>query len=758
MLTTVYGYDPAGNLVSVTDPLGHITSYGYDARNRLTTETQPSGGGTTTYAYDAASRPSSLTDPAGNVTSYGYDAANRVTTETDPRGKVTTYAYDVVGNLTQKTDRDGRVTQYGYDADNRPTTETWVGSSPAETIITAYDAAGRLIGAGDAHSQYTYTYDAANRPTTVDDQGTPGLPRVVLTSSYDNAGNRTSLSDGKGGLTSSTYDVRDELTGLSQSGTGVAPKLVNFAYDPAGNLTALTRYSDLAGTTTVLASAYSYDMANRLTTLTHETALWGGATVASYAYTLDAANRLTSESRTWAGGASNDTLGYAYTDNGQLTGVTHSNSSFSGENFSYDTNGNRNTTGYSTGTGNRLTTDGAFNYGYDDEGNLTSKTAISTGAQTLYQWDYRNRLTEVDSVVRGQTTPLATFTYDVLDRRVGVSEAGSTTWTLYDGTSPLLDFNGSGVQTARYLNGPSAAGVDAVLARETSSGVAWYLSARLGTVRDLVDNTGAVIDHVEYGVYGAVTGETNPSAGDRFKYAGMQYDATTQQYFDQARWYDPASGRFISIDPSGFGAGDVNLDRYVANNSTNFTDPTGLLVPLVGTGAVAIGTGAAAVGIGTVVVGIGVGVATGVGIDYVTNPIVRPWFDGPANWWWNNGPYSPPLPRPTNGPRPGPKPLPQPTSSSGPGPIRRPPVPQPGCLPCDPPVGTVGYRICTNTPHYPFDGPHTHLYIMSQSPNPACKCFWNKGSIIGGTIPPPGTVPIGPAGGGGPIGPAGGIP
>jgi hypothetical protein len=42
------------------------------------------------------------------------------------------------------------------------------------------------------------------------------------------------------------------------------------------------------------------------------------------------------------------------------------------------------------------------------------------------------------------------------------------------------------------------------------------------------------------------------------------------------RWYDPHTGRFISQDPSGFGASDVNLYRYVHNAATLFVDPRGL--------------------------------------------------------------------------------------------------------------------------------------------------------------------------------------
>ena len=40
--------------------------------------------------------------------------------------------------------------------------------------------------------------------------------------------------------------------------------------------------------------------------------------------------------------------------------------------------------------------------------------------------------------------------------------------------------------------------------------------------------------------------------------------------------FDPSVGRWLSVDPIGFEAGDVNLFRYVENNPTNNTDPSGL--------------------------------------------------------------------------------------------------------------------------------------------------------------------------------------
>lgn len=40
--------------------------------------------------------------------------------------------------------------------------------------------------------------------------------------------------------------------------------------------------------------------------------------------------------------------------------------------------------------------------------------------------------------------------------------------------------------------------------------------------------------------------------------------------------YDPHIGRWLEEDPMGFAAGDPNLYRYVKNNPTKFTDPSGL--------------------------------------------------------------------------------------------------------------------------------------------------------------------------------------
>jgi RHS repeat-associated protein len=154
--------------------------------------------------------------------------------------------------------------------------------------------------------------------------------------------------------------------------------------------------------------------------------------------------------------------------------------------------------------------------------------------------------------------------------------------------SPETDFNGSGSLTERYLFGPgvvNGAVMSVILARTSSGGTtAWYLTDNLGSVRDIVSTSGTELDHIVYDSFGNIVTETDAANGDRFEFAGMQYDATTGQYYDHARWYEGQFGRFVVQDPKGFGAGDPNLYRYGGNRPMDATDPSGYEGSSVGPG------------------------------------------------------------------------------------------------------------------------------------------------------------------------------
>jgi RHS repeat-associated protein len=81
---------------------------------------------------------------------------------------------------------------------------------------------------------------------------------------------------------------------------------------------------------------------------------------------------------------------------------------------------------------------------------------------------------------------------------------------------------------------------------------------------------------VTYSAFGAMLSETGTSP-NRLKYTGREDDGTGLYYY-RARYYDPETGRFISEDPLGFGARDVNFYAYVGNNPVNFNDPSGKII------------------------------------------------------------------------------------------------------------------------------------------------------------------------------------
>jgi RHS repeat-associated protein len=146
-----------------------------------------------------------------------------------------------------------------------------------------------------------------------------------------------------------------------------------------------------------------------------------------------------------------------------------------------------------------------------------------------------------------------------------------------------LTENAAGDVTNRYLHGPA---IDQILADEAldnsgnSSDVLWPLVDNLGSVRNLADydaptDTTTNVNHLVYDAYGNLT-ETAPAVDHIFGFTGRERDEESDLYYNRARYYDPALGNWISEDPIGFQAGDTNLNRYVGNNPTNATDPSGL--------------------------------------------------------------------------------------------------------------------------------------------------------------------------------------
>jgi RHS repeat-associated protein len=317
-----------------------------------------------------------------------------------------------------------------------------------------------------------------------------------------------------------------------------------------------------------LITDYAYDSVGRLVDINNQ---FNTTNISHYGYNYDDGNRLTTK------GGTDGSSTVDYGKDNQISAVD--NATRPDEAYNFNALGIR--SGWVTDTldSRRVLNDGKYQYQYDDEGNLTQKQELVTGKLTSYAWDYRNRLTKVVS-----GSQVVEYLYDAEDRRVGKKINGVVTEKyVYDGADIALVVNAAGTIVERYLYGD---GTDNVLSRQKGGAVVWSLGDRQGSVVDLVDGNGTVLNHFVYDSFGNRTGTT--TADFRFGYTGRELDGETGLYYYRARYYDPMLGRFISEDPVGFSAGDTNLYRYVNNSPTNFTDPTGefAFLPILGVMAV----------------------------------------------------------------------------------------------------------------------------------------------------------------------------
>ncbi len=182
----------------------------------------------------------------------------------------------------------------------------------------------------------------------------------------------------------------------------------------------------------------------------------------------------------------------------------------------------------------------------------------------------------------------------------GDGQIDSQTRFAYDGNQIVMQFDRALAPTDepadplteehlshRYLWNPAA--VDQLMADEqvtdpdVAGDIVWPLVDHQGTIRDLAvydpaTDTTTVVNHRTFDAYGNLQSQTNPAVDCLFAYTGRPLDQATGLQNNLHRWYDAATGRWMSEDPIGFEGRDGNLYGYVGNGPTNMTDSTGTTV------------------------------------------------------------------------------------------------------------------------------------------------------------------------------------
>ena len=614
---TSYSYSAAGDLASVTDPAGAVTTFTYDGAHLLLSVNGPGNVPLRTMHYDTAGRLTSVTDADGNTTAMTDDVAARTQVIKDPNGKLTTTLHlDDLGDVLTKTavgDGLTRTTTSTYDAFGRVLSST---DPLGHTTSRTYDDAGDLLSATDAAGHVrSITYGPTGQPlTTTDATG------AVQQFSYDGSGELTSLTDANGHTTGYSYDAAGRMASKTDALGGTTA----YAYDGAGRLTSTTDPLGRTTTTTYdshghvatstdpagLVTTTSYDPDGRLLSSTDPS---GAVTSSAYdgngrqTSTTDALGKVTSYAYTAAGlrSTSTDPLGrvtaFAYDADGRVTTTTDPTGAATVS--AYDAFGELSSVKDPLG---RVT-----GYGYDAAGERTSMTAAN-GKTTSYGFDVAGNRTSV-------TDPLGHVTttgFDAMNRPTTVIDAdGHVTKTAYlvGGQASAVTDPAGGV--AKYVydaDNRVTSTTDAL--SETSSSVfdaAGQLTSSLdaagrgssstydgdGRLLTSTDGAGRVTSYA-YDTAGRLATTTSPS-GRMTSYGydadGRQTSVTDNLGHSTATAYDADGETASTTDPNGHttaygydGAGrmtsmtdalggKVALGYDAAGQQTKVTDPDGVV-------------------------------------------------------------------------------------------------------------------------------------------------------------------------------------
>ncbi|MCW0368854.1 hypothetical protein NB699_003837 [Xanthomonas sacchari] len=572
---TDFGYDPNGNTKTVTDALGHATQNDYDPLNRLARTLQDVGGiaAETNFGYDALDNLTKLTDPKGLDTTYAYNGLGDLTKLTSPDTGSTTYTYDSAGNRATQTDARNIKTSYGYDALNRltqvayPTTSLNVSYTydVSQTTCASGEtyAVGRLTRMQDGSGSTDYCYDRFG--DLVRKVQTTNGKVFVVRYAYTKAGQLSRLTYPDGAVVDYVRNAQGQTTevGVTPPGGSRQVLLNQATYYPFGPVAGWTYgngrpmqrvldqdYRPLAVNDTRsdgLAVGFAFDPVGNLSALTAP-----GNTAPVIKLDYDPLGRLT-----------------AFKDGPTDTMI---------DGYTYDATGNRLSAKVNTATqtytypttSHRLSSVAGTARSYDAAGNTT---AIG-GTAVQYVYGANGRLSQVNR----NGAKVANYAYN--GRGEQVRRVGKTNvYTLYDESGHWMgdyDANGAVVQQAIWLDDLPVG----VLAKTT---LRYVQPDHLGTPRAVIDPVRDVAIwrwDLKGEAFGTTAPDQDPDKdGTAFvfdmRFPGQRYDALSglnQNYF---RDYEAGTGRYVQSDRIGL-AGGVSTFVYVGGNPVGSIDLFGL--------------------------------------------------------------------------------------------------------------------------------------------------------------------------------------
>jgi len=598
--TTRYLYDPLSQMLTAIDAAGNRTEVRYDLGGRMVSLSTPDSG-LTEYAYDPAGNLSAKVDPnlraSRTALRYEYEL-NRLVRVVRPVSGDVTFEYgppgapeNAAGRITRLVDEAGQETRgYGRLGEIVRATRTVVPLQPGHAARTyetlfSFDSFGRMLALVYPDGEIlNYGYDGGGLLTSAvgtrpeQPHGFAGRETYLASTLYDEFGQRVRAQLGNGVVSRYAYDDKTRRLAALNTVTPLQRTLQanTYAYDRVGNVRGIS--NGLAPATHhrsgPVSLRYDYDALDRLISAQGTAEARPGVIdrfTSTFAYS-DIHNLVRkAQVRQIVEGSgqghfpphSNHDLDYHY--NGT---AAHQASRIGEMKITYDANGNtsvqcRAGVGICAGTAS-----------VDVSGLPASHDHWSR-----YDWTEENRLRQVTKG-GGSTTR---FLYDASGERVvkfgrgtpsvaigqffTVQSGHHATKHVFAGTervaSKLIPVpeevalwqQGGAAMGGCVSSGCAfiAAGPKAVPLREETY---YYHPDHLGSTSWMTDHEGKIHEHVEYFPYGEVWRDSrlddDPGPQPRtpaYLFTSKEFDPETRLYYYGARYYDPHTASWKSVDP-----------------------------------------------------------------------------------------------------------------------------------------------------------------------------------------------------------------
>jgi len=542
-------YDPEGNLVLVAQPNGVREQFEYSGHNWLHKHTDPMGR-VSRFWYDALGKPVRAENPAGEQEEYSLDPAGSATKIASFDGTTVVHNFDLLGNCIG-TRRDDGVVNYAYNAFNHQ-----VSKEDPDGIVTSYEYDPNHEFVGSSAGGLSRTLDECGR--IVEEQNASGWVKRE----YDSAGRLVALTSNHGAdlrfrwngehdlcrLTFQGTEIEQEHNGIGQVTSTVLDRRVAISstYDLLGRLVTRSCTDGARNEENIASLAFEYDE------LTHLSALHDSV------FGISRYERNLSSQITEAKVASSDGA------------LTHQ------ESFSYTAAGypqQRDITGNPLrhyGANGQVLRSGDTAYEYDSVGRMVTRQVTRDGQTEEWRFTWNSG----DELVRavGPEREL-TFAYDALGRRSckvvrdhqgAIIERIDFVW--FDDVLLHEVSSVEGVRT--YAFDPRSF---APIACAHDDRVSLYLNDQIGLPRHVVAANGKLAWSGRYSLYGEQL-EGDPRA-QPIRFQGQYHDHETGLHYNRFRYYDPALGIYLSLDPIGLNGGLAT--RLYTANPTDIFDPFG---------------------------------------------------------------------------------------------------------------------------------------------------------------------------------------